>query len=32
MTMPNDPTPNDRWNALGTAKDTDGLYPPKNFH
>ena len=28
MTMPNDPTPNDRWNALGTAKDKDGIYPP----
>ncbi len=33
MTMPNDPTPNDHWNALGTAKDKDGIYPPlpKNF-
>ena len=31
MTMPNDPTPHDRWNALGTAKDTDGIFPPKNF-
>ena len=30
--MPNDPTPNSRWNAPGTAKDTDGIYPPpKNF-
>ncbi len=32
MTMPNDPTPNDHWNALETAKNKDGIYlPPKNF-
>ena len=31
MTMPNGPTPNDHWSTPGTAKDTGGIYPPKNF-
>ena len=32
MPMSNDPPQNSRWNALGAAKDTDGIYPPpKNF-